>query len=53
MFPTKGVIIKISKKGSVYAYFPIFPGLQNTHFYTKGVTCKSANIDVIFLRKTW
>ena len=27
MFPTKGVIIKISKKASVYAYFPMFPGL--------------------------
>ena len=27
MFPTRGVIIKISKKASVYAYFPIFPGL--------------------------
>ena len=53
MFPAKGVKSKISKKGSVYVYFAIFPGLSNTHFYTKGVTCKHANIDVIFLRKTW
>ena len=53
MFPTRGVIIKISRKASVYAYFPIFPGLLNTHFFTKGGTCKPANIDVIFLRKIW